>query len=202
MVSCKAMDNLQLDLKTLLEHDIKMALNLVETSRNLVLDVQASHYWTKHSLEVFVSLTKISKNLVSLMDSLGPYWPEGKRIFKHAEAIKLWRTAAGLWSALPPEQKKFNERLARRRRERIMGEEIIQPEDLDQDTVRENEEQFALVSSALANTFNKLLARLGEIPDGIAPSEEILADAQGGQPTRERQGGNPGPATASPEQPQ
>jgi len=202
MVSFLAMDNLQLDLKTLLEHDLKMAQNLVEASRSLVLDVQASHYWTAHSLETFALLTRITGNTNSLLDALGPYWGEGNRIFKRPEAVKLWKTAAGLWSALPPEQKKFNDHLARRRRERIMGEEITQPDDIEPETLRRDEEKFALESASLNNKLNKLVARLNEVPEGIAPSDENLAEHQPEPPKEGEVARDVAPAPASPEQPQ
>lgn len=159
----------ELDLKTLLEHNYKMIMNTIETGRKLVLDVQASHYWTTHGLEVFGSLKNIGENLDRMLFSNAELLKQGSRAFREPEAMKLWKTVVGLYRAMPPVQKKFTDQLARRRRERIMGEEIIQPEDISAETIALDHAQFASVSEQLGLEFTVRLNDLAKLPDGLVP---------------------------------
>ena len=97
------------DLKTLLEHDFKMVQAIAGTSKLLVNELDASHYWVTQSISLFQRLGNICKNVGTLLDACEPYWADKATAFTKPEAVKLWKTAAGLWSALPGEQKRFEE---------------------------------------------------------------------------------------------
>lgn len=164
----------ELDLKTLLEHNYKMILNTIETSRKLVLEVQASHYWTSHSLEVFKSLKNIGANIDRMMLTSIEKLAQGPQAFRDPEVMKLWKTVVGLYRALPPVQRKFTDQLARRRRERIMGEEIIQPEDIAPETIAADQLQFTTASEDLTQQFADRLALVDDLAEGLIPDQAAV----------------------------
>jgi hypothetical protein len=166
----------ELDLKTLLEHNFKMILNTLETTRKLVLDVQASHYWTRHALDVFTQLKNIGNNIDKMLLTCTEKLARGNQAFRDPEVMKLWKTVVGLYRAMPPVQKKFTDQLARRRRERIMGEEIIQPEDIAPETLAADQLQFTTISEELVVEYTNRLALVADLGDGLIPDQAAVEE--------------------------
>lgn len=160
-----------IDLKSLLEQDRQLALDVLETSSKLVLELQASHYWTTQSLEVFASLRNIGANVAHLLQAAQPFWGEGQAIFIRPEGLKLWNTALGLWQALPPVRNKISEQLARRRRERIMGQSIVEPADLDPAQVQADNDRYQAMLTELTAFYTQLQAAVDAVPGGLIPLE-------------------------------
>lgn len=166
-----------IDLKSLLEQDRQLALDVLETSQKLVLELQAAHYWTVHSLDVFNSLRNIGANLKKLIGVAQPFFGEGARLFQTAEGAKLWNTALGLWQALPPVRNKFSEQLARRRRERIMGQAVLDLDELEPGQVQADNDRYQAALVELAGLFAELLPLINGVPAGLVPEEPKPAAA-------------------------
>lgn len=165
------MGSIGIDLKNLLEQDRLLALDVLETSRKLVLELQAAHYWTTHSLEVFTSLRNIGGNLQRLLEALAPYYNTGEELFNRPEGLKLWNTALGLWQALPPIRNRFSEQLARRRRERIMGQAIVELEELDPAQVQADSDSYQAVLAELVAFYTGFNTLLADFPPGLIPTQ-------------------------------
>jgi hypothetical protein len=166
-----------IDLKNLLEQDRLLALDVLETSRKLVLELQAAHYWTTQSLDVFNSLRNIGGNLKRLLEALAPHLGTGQAIFERPEGLKLWNTALGLWQALPPTRNRFSEHLSRRRRERIMGQAIIELEELDAAQVEADSNRYQAALNELTTLYQQLEPLITAFPAGLIPAQ--LAQAEG-----------------------
>jgi hypothetical protein len=169
-----------IDLKNLLEQDRQLALDVLETSSKLVLELQASHYWTTQSLDVFASLRNIGANMTHLLQLAQPYWGEGQAIFNRPEGLKLWNTALGLWQALPPVRNKISEQLSRRRRERIMGMSIIEPSDLDPVQVQADNDRYQALLTELTTFYAQLQPVIDAIPEGLVPLQAAPAPEAAG----------------------
>jgi len=170
-----------IDIKSLLEQDRLMVLELIDTARKLVLDVKAAHYWTAYSLEVLGSLRNIGGNLARLLDTCSTHWDEGKRVFNRAEGMKLWNTALGLWQAMPPVRTKFTEQLARRRRERIMGQALTEMEDVGEAEAAADLERFTQECQQLAELFASFGPAVEAVPSGLVPVLQSQPTAPNGQ---------------------
>ncbi len=166
-----------IDLKNLLEQDRQLALDVLETSRKLVLELQAAHYWTTQSLDVFGSLRNIGANLKRLLEALTPHLGSGEAIFQRQEGMKLWNTALGLWQALPPTRNRLSEHLARRRRERIMGQSIIELEELDPAQVQADTDRYQVALAELVAYYTELEPLIAAVPAGLIPPQ--LAQGEG-----------------------
>ena len=158
------------DLRGLLEQDRTAVLEFLELARKLVLEVQASHYWSEHSLEYFTQLDHIAGNITKLLEALEPHWEEGKRIFNRPEAAKLWKTAAGLVAALGPVRVKYVEMLDRRRRQRIMGQDYDELPEVTPEMAEQGKDDVRRRHAALLVTFESLLPLISTVPPGISPA--------------------------------
>ena len=169
----------EVDLKTLLEHDYKMVQSIAGTSRLLIVDLEASHYWVTQSISLFTRLGNITKNVAMLLDTCEPYWANQASAFSKPEVAKLWKTAAGLWSALPGEQKKFDEHAARRRRERIMGQAGDESIEIEEEQLISDQAVYNRLLEEMDTTCAEMLGRIAALPDGLvpnAPMEEKAAN--------------------------
>jgi hypothetical protein len=166
-----------IDLKTLLEHDLRMAQSILDTSRKLVLELEAAHYWTTTSIDSFKSLANICTNVNAMLDVCEAEWQGGTKPTGKIEEQKLWQTAVGLYRALPAEQRRFTEQVTRRRRERIMGEGV--PEDVElEDEVREQDNRaFTETANNLSQALESLLNRAATLPVGLEPPAEQAGQA-------------------------
>ena len=158
------------DLRSLLEQDRTAVLDFLELARKLVLEVQASHYWSEHSLEYFTQLEHIGMNITKLLEALEPHWEDGKRIFNRPEAAKLWKTAAGLLAALGPVRVKYVEMLDRRRRQRIMGQDYDELPDITPEQSETGKDEVRRRHAQLLVTFESLQPLIATVPAGISPA--------------------------------
>ena len=156
-------------------------MEILETSRKLVLEVEAARYWTTHSLEIFNQLRNIGTNLHRLLDVCAPHWSQGKLIFNRAEGMKLWNTSYGMWRALPPIRNKLTEQLARRRRERIMGQKVEEVEEHDSAEIKEELAKYKSNLEEIHRLYADLLPKMEALPTGLAPVLEPGATAPNGQ---------------------
>jgi hypothetical protein len=159
----------EVDLKTLIEQSRSLVSDILDTSHKLVIEVEAAHYWTTYSLDVYAQLSNITANLLKLLELTQPHWGEGEQALASPEGEKLWKTAVGLWRALPPVRNKLTEQLSRRRRQRIMGQEIEEAEELDPETVQEELARFHSSRKELRATLDKLTMVIDLLPEGLAP---------------------------------
>lgn len=159
----------EVDLKILLEHDFKMIQSITGASRLLINELEASHYWVKQSISLFNRLKNISANVAKLLDTCEPYWANKATAFTNPDAAKLWKTAAGLWSALPGEQKKFDEYVARRRRERIMGQHVEEDPELDEELLIADKAAYDQLLEEIETTLTEILGQIAALPDGLVP---------------------------------
>jgi hypothetical protein len=168
------MAQVEMDLRTLLDQDRQLALEVLEASRKLVLDLEAPHLWTVQCLETFALLGSIGNNLKRLIEACAPYWPEGHRVFAHDEGRRLWKSAQGLWRALPPELARLNDQLARRRRQRIMGDKFDEPAELTAEQIAEDLGRFKNMHAGITKQFEALAALVAIVPPGLSPTAEDL----------------------------
>lgn len=159
------------DLRSLLEADRQIVLDILDTAYKLIVDVGAHYYWTHHALEICSKLSGIGNNLSRLLDLSGTHWSEGQRAFSHAEPLKLWNTSIGLFRALGPEKARFVEQLAKRRRQRITGQQNVEETDLtDPAVAAADKERFKEDYARLIAQYAALSERIREIPSGLIPS--------------------------------
>jgi len=169
------------DLRSLLDADRQIVMDILDTSYKLIADVGAHHYWTQHALEICGKLTAIGQNLAKLLDLSGTYWKEGKNAFAHAEPLKLWNTAVGLFRALQPEKAKFIEQLAKRRRMRIMSQEQEESDLTDPVVAAAEKERFKEEYAKLVSQYAALNERIKEVPAGLSPPLEGAAPLLNGK---------------------
>jgi hypothetical protein len=159
------------DLRALLEADRQIVLDILDHAYKLIVDVGAHYYWTHHALEICGKLVNIGNNLTRLLDLSGVHWSEGSRAFNHPEPLKLWNTSIGLFRALGPEKAKFVEQLAKRRRQRIMGQAAVDEADTtDPAVAAADRERFKEEYAKLIAQYSALLERIREVPNGLIPS--------------------------------
>jgi hypothetical protein len=166
------MNPAEVDLKTLVTQSRSLINDILDTSHKLVVEVEAAHYWTTYSLDIYSQLSNITANLLRLLELTQPRWEDGEEALTSPEGQKLWRTAVGLWRALPPVRNKFAEQLSRRRRQRIMGQEIEEVEELDPEAVEEEQARFRGHRGDLQAAMDRLGLVLELLPDGLAPPAE------------------------------
>lgn len=193
----------QLDLARLLEQSLTLVDEILELSRKLVLEVKAEHYWTRYSLDAMSQLRNISRNLAKMLDRTEDNWDQGEKLFATEDGMKLWRTAAGLLRALPKVRSKYVEQLARRRRQRIMGQELEEVEELDPKKLAEEEEQFRRDQGELRTAREALLIMMERLPEGLSPTAEQLEALKGGRlaapaPSKDEQPAEAPPGEAPP----
>jgi hypothetical protein len=166
-----------LDLRGALEQDRLQVLELLETTRRLVLEVQAAHYWTAEALTSFAQVGNIGSNIQQALDDLGPHWHEGKNVFNRPEAVKLYKIAIGLYAALRPVRQKFAEQLDKRRRQRIMGEEFVESPDVSPEQAEADLAQFSERHARLWAQYGDIGEALQAIPAGLLPTGEHIRAA-------------------------
>ena len=159
----------EVDLKILLEHDFKMIQSIAAASRLLVNELDANHHWITQSNALFTRLGNISANLAKLLDTCEPLWANKTTAFTKPEAAKLWKTAAGLWSALPGEQKKFDEHTSRRRRDRIMGQKVEDSPELEAGQLEADKATYDQLLMEIDKTCAEMLGRIAALPEGLYP---------------------------------
>lgn len=169
------MGAVELDLRTLLEQGRAMVLELLELSRKLILELGTAHHWTMRSLDVFGQLANICSNLDKLISANAGRFDDPKHLFAEESGLKLWKTAVGFWRALPPERTRLNEQLARRRRQRIMGENVEDAGEFSKEIFEEAIARYREAHSRLEQQYRDLGAQIARIPAGIAPTAEELA---------------------------
>jgi len=169
----------QLDLARLMEQCLALIDEILDLSSKLVLEVKAEHYWTTFSLETQSQLKNITRNLAKMLDLTKPNWSKGEELFATEEGMKLWRTASGLLRALPKVRSRYVEQLARRRRQRIMGQELEDLEELDPEVLAREEEQFRTDQGELRRATEALQIMMEGLPEELAPNEDQLAEALG-----------------------
>jgi hypothetical protein len=161
------------DLRSLLDADRQIVLDILDTAYKLVVDVGSHYYWTHYGLEKCAQLAHIGDNVNRLLVMSAPYWPEGKHAFAHPEPLKLWNTAVGLFRALQPERAKFIEQLTKRRRQRIMGQQNVEDTDLTDPVLAESDkERFKEEYAKLVSQYAALSSLIRELPAGLYPPEE------------------------------
>ena len=171
----------EFDLKHLLEQDRLMVLDLLESSRKLILDIKAEHYWTVQALEAYGQLSSIGGNLSKLLEALKEHWGEKVRIFEREEAVKLWKTAYGLWRAIPAVQKRFMEQLGRRRRQRIMGVELEEAEELDPEVIERELQQLEELRQSITECMEQLAEMTDEVPEKLIPPPKVIKPQEDGE---------------------
>jgi hypothetical protein len=186
------------DLRSLLDADRQIVMDILDTSYKLIVDVGAHSYWTQHALEICSKLVSIGNNLGKLLDLSGTYWKEGRGAFAHAEPLKLWNTAVGLFRALQPEKAKFVEQLAKRRRLRIMAQEPEESDLTDPAVAAAEKERFKEEYAKLVAQYAALNERIREVPAGMAPPQDAAMPPLNGK----QDGVAPGAAAMSPAPPQ
>ncbi len=160
------------DLKTILAQACALMQELLELSNKLLMEVEAEHYWMTYSLDSLTQLKSITHNVAKRLEATEPQWGDPKALFAAEEGQKLWRTAVGLLRALPPVRAKYTEQLSRRRRQRIMGQEIEEVEELDPAVLKEEETRFLKDQDELRRSIEALSIMLDKLPDDLAPVEE------------------------------
>jgi hypothetical protein len=168
-----------LDLRGALEQDRLQVMELLESTRRLVLEVHAAHYWTVEALASFAQLSKIGGNIQQMLDDLEPQWANGKSVFNNVEAVKLYKSAIGLWAALRPVRQKFAEHLDKRRRQRIMGEDYVEAAEVTQEQIDADLAEFSEKHAQLWAQYSDIGEAIQAIPAGLLPNgEQIRAAAE------------------------
>lgn len=170
------------DLKMILAQDCALMQEILELSNRLVMEVEAEHYWTTYSLDSLGQLKGITRNMAARLKLTEPQWGEPKALFASEDGQKLWRTAVGLLRALPPVRAKFNEQISRRRRQRIMGQEIEEVEELDPEVLQEEETRLKQYYDELGKSIEALNIMLEKLPDNLAPEEAPKAEEPAKKP--------------------
>ena len=163
------MQDSSLEIRNLLQQDRLIVTELLDNSAQLVLELETTHHWINLTLENYKMLRNIGTNLSSMLDECRDHWGEGKKIFNREPAMKLFRTAVGLYRALPPITAKYVEQLSKRRRQRIMGAELIEVEGLDPVMVANDRASVERQYRELRELFGSLEQRINEIPEGLVP---------------------------------
>lgn len=117
-------------------------------------------------------------NLTKLLEKTEPNWGLGQKLFESEEGMKLWKTSVALWRAVPPIRAKYTEMLARRRRQRIMGTEIVEVEELDAEVIEQELETLNKYNDDLLENLKEVKAWAGKLPEGLAPKLEDLQEEQ------------------------
>jgi hypothetical protein len=206
------MSDSSLEIRNLLQQDRQIVAELLDNSAQLVLELETTHHWIHQTLENYKMLRSIGNNLSSMLDECRDHWGEGKKIFNREPAMKLFRTAVGLYRALPPITAKYVEQLSKRRRQRIMGEDLLEIEGLDPVMVANDKASVKRQFTELSELYSSLEKRISEIPEGLVP----ILQAPVAEPNGHREdssipgvqigdkltsGGNPQPPAASPDKP-
>lgn len=163
------MSDSTLEIRNLLMQDRLIVLELLESSNRLVNELETTHYWITQTLENYKMLGSIGRNLDSMLDECSGHWGEGKKIFQREAAMKLFRTALGLFRALPPINARYAEQVSRRRRQRIMNEEIVEVEGLDPELVANDKAEVVRQHGELLALYTGLEERIAQIPEGLVP---------------------------------
>lgn len=163
------MTDSSLEIRNLLLQDRQIVAELLDNSAQLVLELETTHHWIHLTLENYKMLNSIGNNLSNMLDECRDHWGEGKKIFNREPAIKLFRTAVGLYRALPPITAKYVEQLSKRRRQRIMGEELLEIEGLDPVMVANDKASVKRQYMELSELYSSLERRINEIPEGLIP---------------------------------
>ena len=179
----------EVDLKTLIDQNRSQVLEILEAGNTLIFEIKAEHRWTTHALETYSQLKRIMGNLAILLEKTEPDWEKGEKLFKTDNGLKLWKTTVALWRALPPIMAKYTGILAKRRRQRIMGMEIIEVEEFEPETIERELENLTELNDEILGVLKQVQSWSGKLPDGLAPDVEDLAPAE--QPKAE-----PAPETA------
>ncbi|MCB1217123.1 hypothetical protein KDL44_07005 [bacterium] len=158
-----------LEIRNLLQQDRLIVLELLDSSNRLIFELETTHHWIHLTLENYKMLANIGQNLSRMLEECSGNWGEGKKIFQREPAMKLFKTALGLYRALPPINAKYAEQLSRRRRQRIMGEELVDMEGLDPVVVENDKQQAGREFARLREMFSSMEARIAEIPEGLMP---------------------------------
>ena len=164
-----------LDLRGYLEQGRAQVIELVDTMSKLVLEVKASHYWTVHGLETISSLQSIGANIEKLLAACEPSWHEAGAIFSREEALKLFKSAGGLYRAIPPVTAKFLDQLDKRRKQRIMGQTFDESAEITPEEMQEALTAFTLRIGEAKHMFSALGDRIAAIPEGLVPSQAALS---------------------------
>lgn len=170
-----------LDLRGYLEQGRAQAQELLDTMSKLVLEVKASHYWTVHGLEALSSLSSIGGNIEKLLGACQPHWHEGSEIFSREEALKLFKSAAGLYRAIPPVTLKFNDQLDKRRKQRIMGQTYDESAEITPEEMHEALTAFTLRVGEVKGQYGALAGLISAVPEGLIPTASAIAAAQQAQ---------------------
>lgn len=176
------MAELKHQLRALLEQSCQMVDELVSDAVKLVVEVQAIHYWTTHSLETFRQLQNIGRNIRSMLSAMEEVPASMDALLGDPAGEKLAKTIYGLWRALPGLTSKYTEQLSRRRRQRIMG---IDPEDTGELPAEQLEKEAAdlkKTSEQVATLFAELKLMVGKIPQELAVVFETDGGSGGGAP--------------------
>ena len=174
------MSDPSLEIRNLLQQDRLIVLELLDASNRLIFELETTHYWIHQTNENYKMLANIGANLEKMLGECSGHWGEGKKIFQREAAMKLFRTALGLYRALPPINAKYAEQLSRRRRQRIMGEELVDMEGLDPVVVENDKAEAQRRQLALRETFRRLEDLINEIPGGLVPTlKEPTAEPNG-----------------------
>jgi hypothetical protein len=172
------MSTMDFDLKAAVAQANSLIADILETSKTLILDVKASHYWTTYCLNSFAQVRNIIENLGKLIEITRPQWEKSASdLFDEPKGIKLWMTATGLLRALPPVRAKLTEQLSLRRRQRIMGQTIEESEEVSQEMIEEDLAVFRTEHASLRDALVSLDRAVESVPDALAPTPEQVNKA-------------------------
>jgi len=188
----------QNDLYKVLEQGCSLMDEILDLSHKLVIDVKAEHYWTVYSLETIAQLKNITRNLARMLEDTKDGWSKPAEFLLTLDGIKLWRTAVGLQRALPKVRAKYIEQLSRRRRQRIMGQDIEDVEELDPEVLAEEEKQYRHDLAELRKTIEALKILMERLPDGMVADTEAMAKVLAGEQAKQQE---EAPAEAAAEAP-
>ncbi|MBN2081890.1 hypothetical protein JW859_06730 [bacterium] len=171
----------QNDLYKVLAQGNSLMDEVLDLSHKLVVDVKAEHYWTVYSLETLAQLKNITRNLARMLEDTKDAWGKPAEFLLTPDGIKLWRTAVGLQRALPKVRAKYIEQLARRRRQRIMGQDIEDVEELDPEVLAEEEKKYRHDLAELRKAIEALRILMERLPDGMVADTEAMARILAGE---------------------
>lgn len=170
------------DLKFYLGKACELTREILTESEKLVLDVKAENYWSVYSMDTFRQLAQIQSNIRSQLNELGDKLNEGSAVFDEPLGIKLWKSTLGLFRALQPVRAKFVEQLSRRRRMRIMGQELEDLDEITPEIAEENRKLFAEKHKQAAADLEEFEQAVAALPDGLAPEPEQVEGRKQEQP--------------------
>ncbi len=163
------MSDSSLEIRNLLQQDRLIVLELLDSSNRLVNELDTTHHWITQTLENYKMLANIGANLSSMLAECSEHWGEGKKVFQREAAMKLFRTAVGLYRALPPINAKYSEQLSKRRRQRIMGGELVDVEGLDPVMIANLKANVANQYRELHELYSTMEISIRQIPEGLVP---------------------------------